>query len=230
MNAPKYGAGGSRWGRRSGRTHAARQAFLNVPYDSGYEDLYLAFIAGLCGFGLTPRATIEIPSSDRRLDRIIKLIRSCGFSFHDLSRVELDRHAPFTPRFNMPFELGLAVDWARTVRAAHQWFVLESEPHRLEKSLSDINGTDPFVHGGSPRGVLAALSKRAVAQSAENRPRRFAERVRRSSSCRARDPSRNERPQSLRSSTVPRAGYLGARERGPPDCAGEALNGNRRTF
>src|SRR5208283_1474548 len=81
----------------------ARQesAFLNVPYDRHYENLYLAFIAGLCAFGLRPRATIEIPGGKRRLERIIELIRECRYSFHDLSRVQLDRNPPVTPRFNM---------------------------------------------------------------------------------------------------------------------------------
>jgi hypothetical protein len=131
---------------------------LNVPYDERYESLYLAFIAGLCGFGLVPRATLEIPTSDRRLDRIVKLIRTCRYSFHDLSRVQLDRRKPPTPRFNMPFELGLVVAWATVGRATHRWFVLEEVPHRLTKSLSDLNGTDPFIHHGRPEGVLKALS------------------------------------------------------------------------
>jgi len=81
-------------------------AFLNVPYDGRYKDLYLAFIAGLTAFGLDPRATLEVPGGERRLDRIFELITSCQYSFHDLSRVELDRRSPPTPRFNMPFELG----------------------------------------------------------------------------------------------------------------------------
>jgi hypothetical protein len=131
---------------------------LNVPYDERYEPLYLAFIAGLCGFGLVPRATLEIPSSDRRLDRIVKLIRSCRYSFHDLSRVQVDREKPRTPRFNMPFELGLVVAWATIASASHRWFVLEEVPHRLTKSLSDLNGTDPFIHNGRAEGVLKALS------------------------------------------------------------------------
>ena len=103
----------------------ARQesAFLNIPYDRRYENLYLAFIAGLCAFGLTPRATIEIPSTKRRLERIIELIQGSEYSFHDLSRVQLDRNSPATPRFNMPFELGLAVDWARGAEPGHEWFV-----------------------------------------------------------------------------------------------------------
>jgi hypothetical protein len=137
----------------------ARQesAFLNIPYDRRYESLYLAFIAGLSGFGLVPRATIEIPTSDRRLDRIVKLIRNCRYSFHDLSRVELDRGRPSTPRFNMPFELGLAVDWALAAKPKHEWFVFESKSHRLQKSLSDLNGTDPYIHDGEANRVLRGL-------------------------------------------------------------------------
>jgi hypothetical protein len=138
----------------------ARQesAFLNIPYDRRYESLYLAFIAGLCAFGLRPRATIEIPSTKRRLERIIELIRGCRYSFHDLSRVQLDRNSPTTPRFNMPFELGLAVDWALGANPKHEWFVFESRAHRLEKSLSDLNGTDPHVHDGTAHGVLRGLT------------------------------------------------------------------------
>jgi hypothetical protein len=137
----------------------ARQesAFLNVPYDRHYENLYLAFIAGLCAFGLRPRATIEIPGGKRRLERIIELIRECRYSFHDLSRVQPDRNPPVTPRFNMPFELGLAVDWALGAGSQHKWFVFESRQHRLEKSLSDLNGTDPYIHDGTVQGVLRGL-------------------------------------------------------------------------
>jgi hypothetical protein len=133
-------------------------AFINIPYDKEYEDLYLAFIAGLSGFGLIPHATVEIPGSERRLDRIFKLIRHCRYSFHDLSRVELDRQHPATPRFNMPFELGLAVAWSKARRQEHNWFVFEAVAHRLNKSLSDIGGTDPYIHRGTPRGLFRALT------------------------------------------------------------------------
>ena len=132
-----------------------RGAFLNVPYDIKFENLYLAFIAGLCGFGLIPHATLEIAGSERRLDRIVRLIRRCPFSFHDLSRVELDRTFPSTPRFNMPFELGLAMAIAK--QRAGKCFVFESRRHRLSKSLSDLDGTDPYIHDGKPEGVLREL-------------------------------------------------------------------------
>jgi hypothetical protein len=58
----------------------------------------------------------------------------------------------------MPFELGLVVAWATIGNPVHRWFVLEEVPHRLTKSLSDLNGTDPFIHHGNAEGVLKALS------------------------------------------------------------------------
>jgi hypothetical protein len=121
-------------------------AFLNIPFDEQFEPLYLAFIAGLSGFGLIPQAVPQIPGSQRRLGRLLGLMETCRYSFHDVSRVELDPHRPKTPRFNMPFELGLAVAWAEHVDKRHRWFVFESKEHRALKSLSDINGSEIYVH------------------------------------------------------------------------------------
>ena len=137
-------------------------AFLNIPYDPKFQNLYLSYIAGLCAFGLLPRATLEVPGGERRLDRIIELIQSCPYSFHDLSRVELDISAPRTPRFNMPFELGLSVAWQRASVDAHTWFVLESKNRRVQKSLSDLNGTDVYIHDGKPAGVFRELCNALV--------------------------------------------------------------------
>ncbi|MCI0420211.1 MAG: hypothetical protein L0387_03970 [Acidobacteria bacterium] len=138
-------------------------AFLNIPYDKQFENLYLAYIAGLTAFGLVPRATLEIPGGTRRLDRIFELIQTCGYSFHDLSRVQLDRLKPKTPRFNMPFELGLAIGWAKSEGHNDQaWFVLEAVNRRIQKSLSDLNGTDVYVHDGNVKGVLRELSNALV--------------------------------------------------------------------
>jgi hypothetical protein len=146
-------------GSRKPRTTVNQQsAFLNIPFDAKDEDLFVAFIAGLCTFGLVPHTTLELTGSQRRLDRIVNLIRHCRYSFHDLSRVELDRTPPSTPRFNMPFELGLAVDWTKSAPRIHDWFVFEAVEHRLPKSLSDLNGTDPHIHHRSPDGVLRALT------------------------------------------------------------------------
>jgi len=122
-----------------------------------FSGFYLAYIAGISAFGMVPRATLEIPGGARRLDRIFELIRDCQFSVHDLSRVELDRHQPSTPRFNMPFELGLCVAWEKMRKKDHLWFVCESLPHRITKSLSDLSGTDAYIHDGTIAGVFREL-------------------------------------------------------------------------
>lgn len=131
--------------------------FLNIPYDDRFRRLYLAYIVGLTELGLEPRATLGIPGGERRLDRILELIQSCRYSVHDLSRIELDRKPPPTPRFNMPLELGMSLTWQRLNPARHTWFVLESENRRLQKSMSDLNGTDPNIHGGTIEGVMREL-------------------------------------------------------------------------
>jgi hypothetical protein len=76
--------------------------FLNIPHDPQFTRLYLAYITALSAISFLPRATLGI-TGNRRLDRISSLIESCSYSIHDLSRVQLDRNAPRTPRFNMPF-------------------------------------------------------------------------------------------------------------------------------
>jgi hypothetical protein len=129
-----------------------QRVFLNIPYDEHFEPLYLAYIAAFSAMGFLPRATLGI-GGNRRLDRIASLIESCPYSIHDLSRVQLDANAPRTPRFNMPFELGLAVAWARA-NPRHKWFVFESVKRRLAKSMSDLDGTDPYIHDGTVRGVM----------------------------------------------------------------------------
>ncbi len=139
-----------------------KTAFINVPYDDRFQDLFLAFIAGLTAFGLKPRATLEVPGGTRRLDRIFELITSCQYSFHDLSRVQLDRKRPQTPRFNMPFELGLVLGWLKTRRSNHTWFVFESVSRRVSKSLSDLDGTDPYIHDERPQGVFRELGNALV--------------------------------------------------------------------
>jgi hypothetical protein len=134
------------------------EVFLNIPYDTRFERLFRAYICGTSAFGLVPRATLEIPGGGRRLDRILELIRSCKYAIHDLSRVELDRTPPLTPRFNMPFELGLSVAHEKaSKRGRHEWFVCESMNLRLAKSLSDLNGTDPYIHGGIVSGLFPQL-------------------------------------------------------------------------
>jgi hypothetical protein len=130
--------------------------FLNIPYDHRFENLYLAYIAGISAFGLVPRAAIEIPAGSR-LDHIFGLIASCRYSIHDLSPVMVANSKSRIPRFNMAFELGLAVACERTWNRRYDWFVCEAQADRLQKSLTDMNGTDPYLHRGTITGLFGRL-------------------------------------------------------------------------
>jgi hypothetical protein len=138
--------------------------FLNVPYDRKFKNLYIAYIVGLTELGLKPTATLAIPGGEARLDRIFELIQTCRYSVHDLSRVQLSRTIPVTPRFNMPFELGMAVAWAKLHPERHTYIVSESMHRRAQKSLSDMAGTDFNIHGGTPSGVMRELCNAFVRQ------------------------------------------------------------------
>lgn len=138
------------------------KVFLNLPYDPKFKNLFLSYICAIHAFGMVPRVTLEIPGGKRRLDRILQLIQSCEYSVHDLSRVQLDRAKPRTPRFNMPFELGLAVAWDKVGDARHVWFVMEAVNYRLAKSLSDLSGTDAYIHSGTIEGVFREMGNALV--------------------------------------------------------------------
>lgn len=96
------------------------------------------------------------------MDRTFELLQSCRYSLDDLSRVEVGGKPGATPRFNMPFELGLAVAWQRTQPNRHTWFVFEAKPHRIEKSLSDLGGSDVYIHRGRPSGIFSELTNAFV--------------------------------------------------------------------
>ena len=71
--------------RREPRRKRERYSvFLNISYDSAFENLYLAYIAGLSAFGLIPRATLEIPTSRRK--RVRMRIADSGNGFDSQSR------------------------------------------------------------------------------------------------------------------------------------------------
>jgi hypothetical protein len=129
----------------------ANAVFLNVPFDASYERQFIALIASIVAIGRTPHCVLEVADHGiGRLARIVELMRTCALSIHDLSRVG-------TPaRFNMPFELGLACALYHVDRG-HAFIVMEREHYRIQRILSDINGYDPHIHGGSPTGVVTRV-------------------------------------------------------------------------
>ncbi|HEY6349339.1 MAG TPA: hypothetical protein VI636_08035 [Candidatus Angelobacter sp.] len=64
----------------------------------------------------------------------------------------------------MPFELGLAVAMEKLVAPSHSWYIFETLTRRTEKSLSDVAGTDVYIHGGTVGGVLSQLANAFIRQ------------------------------------------------------------------
>jgi hypothetical protein len=62
----------------------------------------------------------------------------------------------------MPFELGLTVALEKTAHSGHEWVVCESMVRRINKSLSDLDGTDAYVHQGTIRGVFREMGNAFV--------------------------------------------------------------------
>jgi hypothetical protein len=139
------------------KTHPRKgTVFINVPFDPQFERLFIAIIAGLVALGFIPHSALEVPSTTDRLHKIFNLLRGCEFSIHDLSRVQLSATRPRCPRFNMPFEAGLALA-LKFSGARHECAFFEAEQFRIQISLSDVNGYDPYIHGGRVKGILIAL-------------------------------------------------------------------------
>jgi hypothetical protein len=100
------------------------------------------------------------------------IIDVCSFSIHDLSRTDLDSRTNL-PRFNMPFELGLYLGCKHFGGRRHsdkRTLVMDSEPYRYQKFLSDLAGRDIEAHNGEPaqaiksvRNWLATHTKRTLA-------------------------------------------------------------------
>jgi len=92
-------------------------------------------------------------SGDIRLDKLVELIRESPRSIHDLSRIEVGEND--LPRFNMPFELGLALGAKRFGRRPRDRIkIMVAEPYRLPAYLSDLGGNDPDAHSNEPQRVI----------------------------------------------------------------------------
>lgn len=136
-----------------------RGVFINCPFDQAYRPLLdaIVFVVFVCG--LIPRSALEIDdASQTRIDKIAALIGDCRWGIHDISRVELNEHG--LPRYNMPFELGLFLGARRfgvTNQRRKSCLVLDTDPFRFQKFISDISGQDITPHGNDPGRIMAAV-------------------------------------------------------------------------
>ena len=136
----------------------ARQVFLNCPFDEAYRDIFEAIIFSVLNCGFVIRCARERDDSgETRISKIVEIVRDSQFGIHDISRVELD-DANGLPRFNMPLELGLFLGAKSFAEAPKQkkkrCLILDSEPYRYQKFISDIAGQDIRSHGNDARTAL----------------------------------------------------------------------------
>ena len=101
----------------------------------------------------------EEDASQVRIDKVFDIIAECRYGIHDISRTELDAKTHL-PRFNMPLELGVFLGAKRFGEKRHkkkQCLILDKEPYRFQKFISDIAGQDIQVHHGNPEAVITVV-------------------------------------------------------------------------
>ena len=134
--------------------------FINCPFDEPYKSLLRPILFTLLYAGLSPRLASEKSDSlEQRIEKILRLIKECKYSIHDLSRLKSEKAKEFS-RLNMPFELGIeygcrriANNHLRTKRS----LILEKKRYDIQKALSDLNGVDIKSHNNNPARTVQAL-------------------------------------------------------------------------
>lgn len=134
------------------------RVFVNCPFDASFLVLFQAIIFAIHDLGFQARHALIDDSEPIRLRRISNEIKGCRYSIHDLSRVEIGGSQK-VPRFNMPFEAGLAyaAHTSGTRSRPHHLLLLDSAPYRYQASLSDAAGLDPKIHHGRAAEAIDAV-------------------------------------------------------------------------
>lgn len=137
--------------------------FVNCPFDEAYKPLLDAQLFCIHDCGFLARTALEVSGSgETRLDKIARIIRESRFSLHDISRVELTPASPL-PRFNMPFECGLAFGsllyGPSPKTGPRDLLLLAAEKFQDKLTLSDLSGQDASYHGNQPAIMIKMVRK-----------------------------------------------------------------------
>lgn len=146
--------------------------FINCPFDRDYAPTFRALIFTIYACEFRPRSARELDDAGQtRIDKLYSLIDECRYGIHDLSRTELDE-VNNLPRFNMPLELGLflgAKRYGGPSQKLKRILILDIEPFRYQRFISDLAGMDIHAHQGNPiralretRDWLANVSRRQL--------------------------------------------------------------------
>jgi len=145
-----------------------KHVFINCPFDKKYKPLLDASVFAIHDLGFQARHALIDDAAAVRLTRIAREVASSKYSIHDLSRVEIGGLLK-VPRFNMPFEAGIAYcmhEFAARGRD-HHLLLLDSKPYRYQASLSDAAGLDPKTHAGDPKLIIENVREFLVRKSSQ---------------------------------------------------------------
>ncbi len=138
-------------------TGSSRDVFINCPFDDEFAVGFRALVFAVTACGFRVRCGREMDdAAETRIDKLYAIVNQSRFGIQDLSRTQLDPvHG--LPRFNMPLELGLFLGAKRYGDDAHKKkraLVMDTEPFRFQRFISDLSGMDVTPHGGNPRRMV----------------------------------------------------------------------------
>jgi hypothetical protein len=135
-----------------------RNVFINCPFATEYTPLFNAMVFTIFACGFDPVcAKADDDSDEIRIQKIIRLIGSCRYGIHDLSRVDTSGRLP---RFNMPLELGLfmgCLHFGGDTHRTKKYLILESEQFRFREFISDLSGQDIKNHDGDEQKLIVCV-------------------------------------------------------------------------
>jgi hypothetical protein len=138
----------------------ATDVFINCPFDDSYAPILQAIVFAIFACGYRSRCALEDnDGADLRFSKLMQMITKCDFGVHDLSRTEISRTTA-TPRFNMPFELGMflgAKNFGGPRQRTKRALVLAESREKWAPSISDLAGVDPTFHANDPSKVIQAV-------------------------------------------------------------------------
>lgn len=136
------------------------KVFINCAFDEAFRAQRDAIVFTCVHAGFFPVMAGSSGRSGRpRLERILDALSCCRYSIHDLSRCRGEGDANLA-RFNMPLELGMAMQLRglNGGSGAHEYLVLVPDEQNVHhRYISDLGGLDPQRHDGTPERIVAEV-------------------------------------------------------------------------
>ena len=143
--------------RAARKSRPNKNVFINCPFDPKFKGIFDALVFAVLDMGYIPRCALESDDSGEiRFNKICAIIRESDYGIHDISYVRLDP-ATNLPRFNMALELGLYLGCRVFGGADHgnkNCLILDKEPYRYMRFVSDISGQDIHSHKNKPENAV----------------------------------------------------------------------------